>query len=808
MTRYICIHGHFYQPPRENPWLEAIELQDSAYPYHDWNERIDSECYSPNAASRILDQDGLINRIVSNYEKISFDFGPTLLSWMEDKAPETYQAVLEADFESLKSFSGHGSAIAQAYNHMIMPLANRRDKITQIAWGLRDFQYRFRRASEGIWLPETAVDLETLDIASEYGIRFVILAPHQARRMRRIGERDWQDIQSGGIDTTRPYLLRLPSRRELAIFFYDGPASRAVAFERLLDNGIYFADRILSGLSSSRPEAQLAHIATDGETYGHHHRFGDMGLAYAIQHIESNKLATLTNYGEFLEKHPPAHEVEIIENTSWSCAHGVERWRSSCGCNTGAHPRWNQAWRGPLRQALDWLRDTIAPLFENGAGALLRSPWQARNDYIDVILDRSNDSIDRFFAKHAAHPLNPAETTAALALLEMQRNAMLMYTSCGWFFDDISGIETVQILQYAGRTIQIAEFVSGQPLESQFLALLEKAPSNLPEQSNGRRIWERKVNPAVVTLAKVGAQYAVSSLFDGAQPDDKIACYSTERIEATDRQSGRTRLATGRVRVTCDLTRQSAVLGYSVIHFGGPNIAGGVLTNPDPQLFLSISREMTVAFAQADYALMLRLLDREYGQNVYSLRSLFRDEQRRILGIILENTLAEAETIYRDLYRDHGSLMQFVREMGIPLPVALKTAAEFVLNTDLRSTLGKSEVDLDQLEVQLREARTAGVALDAPGLAYAFRRLLELMIEDFFESPADLKLLEKLVRAAAMSRTLPISLDLQKVQNTFWELRQWSYPDFRQRSIAGDANASSWVEHFSALGNSLGVRVG
>ncbi|MCL6482072.1 MAG: DUF3536 domain-containing protein, partial [Firmicutes bacterium] len=375
MERYICIHGHFYQPPRENPWLEAIEQQDSAYPYHDWNERITAECYAPNAASRILDSEGRIVRIVNNYARISFNFGPTLLAWMEQHAQETYRAVLEADRESRERFGGHGSALAQAYNHLIMPLANSRDKRTQIRWGIHDFVHRFGRRPEGMWLPETAVDLETLELMAEQGIRFTILEPGQARRVRPIGGRTWRDVAGGRIDPTTAYRLRLKSGHSICLFFYDGPIARAVAFEGLLARGENFANRLVSAFNDSRSWAQLVHIATDGETYGHHHLYGDMALAYALQYLEEHRLARLTNYGQYLELHPPTQEVEIFENTSWSCAHGVERWRSDCGCNTGGHPGWNQAWRAPLREALDWLRDTLAPRYEKHAGALLRDPW-------------------------------------------------------------------------------------------------------------------------------------------------------------------------------------------------------------------------------------------------------------------------------------------------------------------------------------------------------------------------------------------------------------------------------------------------
>ncbi|MCA1666375.1 MAG: DUF3536 domain-containing protein, partial [Thermomicrobia bacterium] len=468
-NRYVCIHGHFYQPPRENPWLEAIELQDSAYPYHDWNERITAECYAPNAASRILSGAGRIAQIVQNYARISFNFGPTLLAWMEAQAPDTYAAILDADRESRDRFSGHGAAMAQVYNHIILPLANRRDKWTQIHWGIADFTHRFGRAPEGMWLSETAVDLETLDILAEQGIAFTVLAPSQAGMVREIGAEEWEDVSGARIDPTRAYVQQLPSGRTIALFFYDGPISRGVAFEGLLDRGENLVNRLLGAFSDERDWPQLVHIATDGETYGHHHAHGDMALAYALHHIEAHDLAHLTIYGEYLERFPPTHEVQIIENTAWSCDHGVERWRSNCGCNTGGRPDWNQQWRGPLRAALDWLRDAILPIYEAGMRALVHDPWAARDAYISVILDRTDENVARFLAAQTTHELTQAERVRLWELLEMQRHAMLMYTSCGWFFDELSGIETVQVIQYAGRVIQLAEMIAGERFEPRFL---------------------------------------------------------------------------------------------------------------------------------------------------------------------------------------------------------------------------------------------------------------------------------------------------------------------------------------------------
>jgi alpha-amylase/alpha-mannosidase (GH57 family) len=270
MNKSICIHGHFYQPPRENPWLEAIELQDSAFPYHDWNERVAAECYAPNAYVRFVDGQGRIERIVSNYSRISFNFGPTLLAWTQEKAPHLHQAVVAADQESRRRFSGHGSALAQGYNHIILPLANRRDKFTQVRWGQRDFEARFGRAPEGMWLPETAVDNESLDVLAELGLKFTLLAPHQASRVRPLGGGDWCGVSGGRVDPSMPYLVKLPSGRSIAVFFYDGPIARGVAFEGMLSNGENFARRLMQAFDDSRGHAQLVNIATDGETYGHH----------------------------------------------------------------------------------------------------------------------------------------------------------------------------------------------------------------------------------------------------------------------------------------------------------------------------------------------------------------------------------------------------------------------------------------------------------------------------------------------------------------------------------------------------------
>jgi alpha-amylase/alpha-mannosidase (GH57 family) len=807
MERYICIHGHFYQPPRETPWLEAIEQQDSAYPYHDWNERITAECYAPNSVSRILDADDRIVELVNNYAKISFNFGPTLLSWLELNAADVYRAILEADKESRKNFSGHGSALAQPYNHMILPLANARDRYTQILWGIRDFERRFRREPEGMWLPETAVDLETLEILAELGIQFTILAPHQAGRVRQIGGRAWKDVSGGRIDPTRAYEQRLLSGKTISLFFYDGPVSRAVAFEGLLSRGEQFADRLIGAFSDDRDWPQLVHIATDGESYGHHHRFGDMALAYALNYIVTKQLAKLTNYGEFLEKHPPTHQVEIIEKTSWSCAHGIDRWWSNCGCNSGGHPGWNQEWRRPLRDALDWLRDSVAPSYETVGRRLVKDPWAARDDYISVVLDRAEANVDAFFARQAARALTEEEKTQALKLMEMQRHAMLMYTSCGWFFDEISGIETTQVIQYAGRAVQLAQDLFGDSLEQQFVERLAAAHSNIQEHGDGRQIYEKFVRPAMVDWERVGAHYAVSMLFENYPGKVKIYCYLAEREDCQIFEAGVAKMAVGRVKLTSEITRDSSVLSFGALHMGDHNVNGGVRTFLGDDAYRALIQEAKEPFARVDFGEVIRIMDRRFGGSNYSVRSLFRDEQRKVLDVILTSTLQEAEALYRQIYEHRAPMMRFITSLQMPLPKAFYAAAEFVLNGYLRRALERAEIDAERINSLQETAKVEGVALDSATLEFAFRRNLERMAQRLVVHPTETEL-RQLNTAVDLIERLPFSVELWAIQNAYYRIMENVYPDMRRQRNLGSNTAAAWVESFEALGRKLAVRVG
>lgn len=803
MERYICIHGHFYQPPRENPWLEAIEIQDSAYPYHDWNERLAAECYAPNSASRNFDGNGSILNIVSNYSRINFNFGPTLLSWIEKNSPELYQTILDSDRQSIEWRGGHGNAIAQVYNHIIMPLANRRDKRTQILWGIKDFEFRFKRFPEGMWLSETAVDLETLDILSEMGIKFTVLAPRQAFRVRKIGTGKWRDVSNARIDPTRSYLCRLPSGQVIYIFFYDGPISQAVAFEALLKRGEDFANRLMSGFSDTGQWPQIINIATDGETYGHHHRFGDMALAYALNYIESNGFARLTNYGEYLEKHPPMHEVEIFENSSWSCVHGIERWRSNCGCNSGGHPGWNQEWRGPLRDAFDWLRDRLSLIFENMAGEYLKDPWTARDNYINIILDRSSENIQRFFDEHANRQLDNEEKVTVLKLLEIQRSAMLMYTSCGWFFDELSGIETIQVMQYAGRAIQLSEEIFPDNLEDAFKGRLILANGNMPEHESGAQIYEKFVKPAMIDLKKVGVHYAISSLFEDYIDETTVYSYQVRKEDYQRIQAGIPKLAIGRISVSSKITEESERISFCVLHFGGHALNGGVRTFLGQEAYQSMKNEIMLTFEKGDFADIVRLMNHHFGMHNYSITDLFRDEQRNIVNSLITKTLEDFENAYRQMYENNRILMGFLQETGMPVKKAFLSAAEVTLNVDIKRAFTEEVLDADRIQSLIKDIRRWNISLDSVDIEFAARRRLEERMEKLYTNPQDSDLLQEILKRLELIKLLPIEMNFWQIQNIYYKIARTTYCEILKRANSGDENAMKWVNSFKYLGEML-----
>ncbi len=809
--RFICIHGHFYQPPRENPWLETVETQDSAAPYHDWNERVCAECYATNGAARTVNNRNQIIRIVNNYSRMSFNFGPTLLSWLKENAPRTYRMILDGERRSRKHFNGHSSAMAQVYNHIIMPLANLRDKITQIRWGIADYESHYGAVPEGMWLAETAVDSESLELLAQHGIKFTILAPSQCKRIRPLPADGaapataWTTPLANSVDTTRPYLMRFDSGVSIAIFFYDGPGSRAIAFEGLLNSGENFAARLKAGFKDSA-QPQLESVATDGESYGHHHRHGEMALAYAVRLLEQDTTVELTNYASFLEQFPPEWECEVIDDTSWSCAHGVERWRSNCGCNSGK-PGWSQQWRAPLRQALDELRDAIAPMTEEEGSKLFMDVWAARDAYIHVILSRTEEAVEHFLQEHQRRKLAPAERVRALRLMEMQRHAQLMYTSCGWFFDDISGIETVQIIAYAARALQLATELFGEKsghLETAFLARLAEARSNVAAAGDGARIFKEKIVPMQLGLEQVAAHYAISSIFSSFAEETELFCYQVRRISNEVYTSGRGRLALGRVSITSSITGNAQAFSFAVLHFGDQNITAAVkpYSDKDASEFDEFSTQAAECVQRADFPDVIRLIDRYHGHVGYSLTSLFTDEQRRIVQLILNSTLWDIESSLTNIYEDHASLLHYLSQAGLPKPPALTLAAEFAINAGLRRALEGDPIDQALLRSFLQLAKADKVPLDTTTLSFiADQRMKRAMVE-LQMSAGSLEMLERALTLAHTLVELPFELNLWQAQNIWYEILRTS--NYALTSHTTD-DRPRWDKDFNDLGKCLSI---
>jgi alpha-amylase/alpha-mannosidase (GH57 family) len=807
MNRYVCIHCHFYQPPRENPWLEDVELQDSAYPYHDWNEKITDECYRQNATSRILDQDKKIIEIVNNYSKISFNFGPTLLSWLQRHAPDIYESIIEADKKSQGNFSGHGAAISQAYNHIIMPLANTRDKHTQVMWGIRDFEYRFGRKPEGMWLPETAVDLETLELLAEHEIKFTILAPYQAKRIRRIGSKQWRKIEDDRIDTTKPYTCQLASGRTINLFFYHRPVALDVVNGRLLKSGEAFAKDLTDILDKNPKKAQLAHIAADGETFGHHHRYADMALAYCLNYIESNNLANVTVYGEYVEKFGPTYEVEIRENTSWGCSHGVERWRGNCGCCYGRYPAGYQQWRTPLREAMDWLRDQLVELYENKMAEYVSDPWILRNEYIDIINDRSVENVENFLLRFTVGELSGDEKVTLLKLLEMQRNALLMYTSCGWFFDDISGIEAVQIMRYANRAIQLAKEINGSDFETGFKDIVEKAQVNAKKFANGKEVYQALVQPTNIDLNRVGAHFAITSLFEKYPAKIDIYCYSAD-TEVYDRvDAGIQKLATGRATLESRITMEKYPIDFAALHFGNQNLVGAVDIRMSDDTFFDTQEKLKNAFIKGDTAEVMRIMNVSFGKNCYTLWHLFKDEQRRILNELLEATLQEIEASFKNIYEHNYTIMQAIRGVNMPLPKALSTPAEFIINQQLCKVIQDDGADLDQVKKLVAQVRRLSLQLDKATLRFEAGRRINRLVNKLAELPENITLLETTEADIRILLATISGLDLHVAQNVFFTIVRKTYRDMNEKADSGDNTAKEWVELFEKLASWLNIKV-
>jgi hypothetical protein len=685
------------------------------------------------------------------------------------------------------------------YNHIIMPLANRRDKETQIIWGIRDFIHRFKREPEGMWLAETAVDIETLELLAENNISFSIFAPRQAKAIRRIGSEEWQEVNDRTIDTKKSYLCQLPSGKTITLFFYDGDISQSVAFNGLLNDGRRFAENLLTSFDKQDEEPQLVHVATDGETYGHHHKHGDMALAFCLDYIDKNKEVKLTNYAEYAANFSPSYEVQIIENSSWSCIHGIERWRNDCGCNSGGHVGWNQKWRGPLRDSLDWLRDSIAALFEQQGAELLKDCWAARNDYISVVLKRNDDNIKRFLRDHVR---DDASSTNILRLMEMQRHAMLMYTSCGWFFDEISGIETTQVLQYACRAIQLTRQLTDIDVEQEFLKRLEMAPSNVPTLENGLNVYRKFVTPTKINLQRVGMHYAVSSIFEEEPESLPLFNYTATNEFFLKKEAGEQKLVLGIAKVRSLVTRSEKRFAFAVVCIGVHNIIGNISLDMEADKFASMQYRITHAFDEGRLGDVIGVMQIYFGPDKYTIWQLFKDEKRKILDMIAQQEMSELEESLRRTYNRDYPLVNALANNEIPIPNAYRTTFEYILNADLIKSFQSDKVNIKTLERIVGELDKWNLKIEDPD------KVARLAGESIFKElrrirgeSENIKRIQRLNRLFPLLRKFKLSPNFHYSQNLYFEM---SLEHRKKRNSEIDLE---WLESFMLLGDNLGVKV-
>ncbi len=809
---FLTIHGHFYQPPRENPWLEAIELQDSALPFHDWNERINKECYNPNSVSKIVDSRNRILDVVNNYEYMSYNFGPTLLSWMEQFAPLTYERIIKADIESISEHNGHGNAIAQVYNHIIMPLANEHDKETQIKWGIRDFEYRFGRKPEGMWLAETAVDDDTLRILEANGIKFTILSPYQADKFKKKGDKEWTDVSWGNIDPARSYKYNIKSApgKSIDLFFYDGAISRSVAFDELLKDGNKFIKRLKEGVSDCRDFPQIVNIATDGESYGHHTKFGDMALAYVLKVKAKDEGFKITNYAEYLEKYRSDCEVEIKQASSWSCFHGVGRWKEDCGCSTGGHPGWNQKWRKPLREALDYLRDELVIIFEQEGPKYFDNVWEVRNKYIDVILDRNEMNVKKFQQENFKPDLSDEQKVHAMELLEIQRQAMLMYTSCGWFFSEISGIETVQIMKYAARAMQLATKFSNKDLETHFLEILSEAKSNIPEHGTGKDIFERFVKPSIVTTKQIASLWALSSLYQDFEDEESVYCYTIKKEAYKKVQKGSSTFVVGHIEIQSKITLQKSNVMFALMQYSGGDFHCAIKEYSDDFEFNKIKTNLIKTFLMNPLTEIIRSMDECFGKEYFTLKDIFIEERRKILQILLKGKLEKFSQTYQVMYDEGKGSIYHLQGLGLKIPDEFKISAAYALSHKFNDIVVHSGGFLDEDSIQQAtdinyEAKKIDIQLDkSPSNKIFSKKILQninRLVHSFEIQQADV-----LLEIFDSINKLELQIDISEAQNIYFSKIYHKIGDIIESGTATKRSSNKkFIEMLLEIGENLNI---
>ena len=770
-NHHVCVHGHFYQPPRENPWLGVLEEQDSAAPFHDWNERIASECYTALTCSPVADHEGKTRDLFNCYAHMSYNFGPTLLEWMEKNLPGVFQRIALADELARQTYGGGGAAMAQAYNHMILPLADSRDRHTQIIWGLREFEHRYGRAADSIWLSETAIDMNTVRALIDHGIKYVILSPLQASYVRRFGEVAWTGVPDGSIETRHPYRLfevdgggRTHFERYLDVFFYDKGLSTKVSFERLLSDAQKLEWFVRQRLDDDANLPQLVLIATDGEIYGHHEKHGNRALAYFFNQLLERKNILLTNLSLYLKENPPCWEVRLWDGidgkgSSWSCSHGVGRWERDCGCGCGPS-EWNQKWRAPLRQAFDELRSHLRDIFRREMGALVYDALEARNDYIRVLLDTGAQARAIFIARHAQRELTPAEAQRLWQLLEMDRNGMLMYTSCGWFFNDVSGIEPVQNMRYALRAAELARDFTETDLVGRLEKQLARAASNLPEQRDGAEVFRRHVLSTCYGFREVAATHALCRLLAIPEPDYAITC-TLEDVSI--RNAGGYEILAARA-----VCRDTRILRETELH---------IVAARNEKDFLGVCVFSAEDEARKAAQKGAKDIADPAAPSAIPLTRIPFAERRRIVETFYRRPIGNSAEELQDVYRKFMPLLEKLCGYGLPLPQTLRVIGEQALTQRLEQVAVRiaeagsvNEADCESLSCIVREAAAAGLHLDKRGAALILMRALEEKLEDIMTglSIEDIGQALKMLRLAHEFALALSNLDV--LQDRFWRV--------------------------------------
>jgi hypothetical protein len=730
---------------------------------------------------------------------------------MEQFAPLTYERIIKADIESVTAHSGHGNAIAQVYNHIIMPLANEQDKRTQILWGIKYFETRFGRKPEGMWLAETAVDDETLRLLVENGIKFTVLSPYQADKFKEKNDKEWTDVSWGNIDPARSYRYNIKSAKDkyIDLFFYDGAISRSVAFDELLKDGNKFVKRLKEGISDCRNYPQLINIATDGESYGHHTKFGDMALAYVLKIRAKDEGFTLTNYGEYLEKYRSDCEVEIKQASSWSCFHGVGRWKEDCGCSTGGHPGWNQKWRKPLREALDYLRDELIPIFEKeGEKYFNDDVWNVRNKYIDVILDRSEQNVKTFQQKYFKPDLSDEDKVKAMELLEIQRQNLLMYTSCGWFFSEISGIETVQIMKYAARSMQLAGKFTNKNLEENFLNILAQAKSNLPEHGTGKDIYERYVKPSSINLKQIASLWALSSLYQDFDDVEDVYCYKVTRHSYKRLQKGSSSFVIGHIEIQSTITMQKSNLMFALIQYAGGDFHCAIKEYSDESDFEKIKQNLIKSFLLSPLTEIIRMLDEYFGKEYYTFKDIFIEERRKILQILLKGKLDKFAQIYKDMYEEGKGSIYHLQSLGLNIPNEFKISAGYALSHKFNDLVAHSDGFLDEDLIQQArdlnfEAKRIEIKLDKKLANTIFSKKvlqnINRLVHSFEVQQADavLELFDNI-------EALELEVDIAEAQNVYFTKIYHKIGDILETGSKSQSN-KRFVEMLLNIGEKLNI---